>query len=1079
MADFRTHPDWKWSLEPKDDLVQDFLLPALTRARRYDRLAGFFSSSCLLVSAKGIEHLMNHVPRTEWPAYRLIVCERLTEDDVAAVQSGLKVRELREVLSDQMLRALDSPPDAAARDRLSLLAALVAVGFAEIRVAVPKGPDGRPRPGAIEHAKIALVYDDSGNVLVGFGSANETWQGWAHNNEQMDVYASWDADLWARYGENKVQRFERLWEDRDDQTLVVDLPSAVRQKLVALVPEQLPPELQKVFLENEPKPFTEAQERAFLQFIKDAPFIEGGQNVGMTTAAVDPWPHQTGIVEAALHDGFPRLLLCDEVGLGKTAEAAFVIRQLVMAGRAKRVLILTPKSILKQWQDELREKFNLHVPRYTGSELVYPMCGESVPVDGETVFGGATRMILASSELMRRETRRSEILNAPDWDIVVVDEAQHARRKGFGREDEPPNNLLELVQSLSPRTQGLLLLTATPMQIDPRELWDLLRLLGMSGKFQDSYFHFRSYYRGLAHIDEPEADLALLCDTASTSRAWDAESIADIDARAPILAARLLASLTSTAARNSLRHLPPDQRPMMRQFFLSYAPTRRLVLRTTRDMLRRYRKEGRIQSEVPSRDVQRVVVEMTREESAVYTSVEDYLGKYYVNAVSENQQGLGFVLTSYRKRLTSSMYAAYNSLLRLLSGMRTGRVKIRELLDEDEDFYDAAEAGYEDEDVIDRDVVEATQAVEEIERILHSIERLGTADTKYHTLVEVLSDLGKEHSRAIIFTQYKDTMDYLRDRLVGDITSRVACYSGRGAEVYDTASARFVEVSRDELKKRFRQESGIRYLVCTDAAAEGLNMQVCGALINYDMPWNPMRVEQRIGRVDRIGQTYSTVRIRNLFYRGTVEDDVYKVLDERINLFQQFVGLLQPILTTVQEAIQRIAMTPRADQPTVRRTQISRVVSEINRLQETAPEQPIGDDFVRPTVPNWGRLSSPVSLESLAQVVLRSPTFLRRYFLRAVDDGVYEVRWKGGVHRVTFDQGVMERKAGECRLFSFGDPMFQGLLEATTCTMEDLAALGLRRAGYPGVSPVQWFLAVDGYEQITSLEQLINLPSVR
>ena len=137
------------------------------------------------------------------------------------------------------------------------------------------------------------------------------------------------------------------------------------------------------------------------------------------------------------------------------------------------------------------------------------------------------------------------------------------------------------------------------------------------------------------------------------------------------------------------------------------------------------------------------------------------------------------------------------------------------------------------------------------------------------------------------------------DRHAGAL--RLMCFSGRGGEVRSAGGA-WSTIGRDEVKRRFR-EGEADLLLCTDAAAEGLNFQFCGALINYDMPWNPMRVEQRIGRIDRLGQAHPAIRIVNLHYAGTVETDVYRALRTRINLFESVVGPLQPILARLPSTI--------------------------------------------------------------------------------------------------------------------------------------------------------------------------------
>ena len=130
------------------------------------------------------------------------------------------------------------------------------------------------------------------------------------------------------------------------------------------------------------------------------------------------------------------------------------------------------------------------------------------------------------------------------------------------------------------------------------------------------------------------------------------------------------------------------------------------------------------------------------------------------------------------------------------------------------------------------------------------------------------------YDRAMVFTQYTDTMDFLRDQLSRNSAVRLMCYSGRGGEIR-SADGTWRVISRDDAKRRFR-EGQADVLLCTDAAAEGLNFQFCGAVVNYDMPWNPMRVEQRIGRIDRLGQEHPIIRIVNLHYDDTVETDVYR-----------------------------------------------------------------------------------------------------------------------------------------------------------------------------------------------------------
>ena len=184
----------------------------------------------------------------------------------------------------------------------------------------------------------------------------------------------------------------------------------------------------------------------------------------------------------------------------------------------------------------------------------------------------------------------------------------------------------------------------------------------------------------------------------------------------------------------------------------------------------------------------------------------------------------------------------------------------------------------------------------------------------------------------MVFTQFTDTMDYLRD-LVADQGKSVMCFSGRGGQVRNTDGT-WRTITRDEVKRRFR-DGQAEILVCTDAAAEGLNFQFCGALINYDMPWNPMRVEQRIGRIDRLGQRFSDIRIINLHYEDTVEADVYRALRDRISVFEKVVGGLQPILAQLPKLIETSVLIKSASPSAKRDEAVEALEGALAAGQET------------------------------------------------------------------------------------------------------------------------------------------------
>jgi SNF2 family DNA or RNA helicase len=192
-------------------------------------------------------------------------------------------------------------------------------------------------------------------------------------------------------------------------------------------------------------------------------------------------------------------LIADEVGLGKTIETGLILRYLIVSQKVKRVLILAPASVQPQWQEELREKFNLHFGSYNQGK--FKDCYGEITSPALNPWN-TQDLVLASSHLVRRTERIEELLAAEPWDLVILDEAHHARRKSPQQRKDTPNRLLQLMQQLKEKTQSLILLSATPMQIDPIKVFDLLHLVGLEGYWSYGE-NFCNYFSSLS--DEPDS----------------------------------------------------------------------------------------------------------------------------------------------------------------------------------------------------------------------------------------------------------------------------------------------------------------------------------------------------------------------------------------------------------------------------------------------------------------------------------------------------------------------------------------------------------------------------------------------
>jgi SNF2 family DNA or RNA helicase len=639
--------------------------------------------------------------------------------------------------------------------------------------------------------------------------------------------------------------------------------------------------------------------------------------VAVVTSTVKPWPHQLRAYKRMIDTWPLRLLIADEVGLGKTIEAGLIIRHTWIAELSKRVLIMAPKGLLKQWQSELFEKFNLLVPIYTGQSLSWPEHHHrTIPLDQPVSRGEWTKqpIVLVSSHLMRRRERQQELIDAEDWDLLVLDEAHHARRGSPGTAQESgPNRLLRLMQSIKHKAKSLLLMTATPMQVHPVEMWDLLNLLGMPDEWTAGAF---SNYFDTLGGNPGDDDLHRACrmfqatermfgPTPETmvKRVSEGMKLTKIDTN------KVLSACRESNTTIPIKRLSTKQRRAMVELLKACSPIYHRMSRHTRNLLRQYFKKGLLDSPIAERKVLDKAVVLSPAERQMYDAVEDYISTTYQAASPDKKTAVGFVMTIYRRRLASSFYALRKTLesrLARIKGFLPAQVdplRIEEDLPQDEQVAEAV--GAEEADEYETKSL-GDEEEDSIQTLLKGIAKLGT-DTKAREVTEQLKRaLADGYDSAIIFTQYTDTMDFLRNYLIEQLDVPVGCYSGRGGEIRDSAG-RWISRSKEQIK-RMLKDKAVQVLVCTDAAGEGLNLQSCGVVVNYDLPWNPMKVEQRIGRIDRIGQKFPEIRVINLAYAETVEADVYFALSQRIGLFKGVIGKLQPILAQLPREFEAAAL---------------------------------------------------------------------------------------------------------------------------------------------------------------------------
>lgn len=879
----RERPWRRFLKAPDPELLTELYEPALREAVRYDRCCAYFSSSVLAAAARGfaplVERLLALPGAPAVPPVRLLVNEELSRQDVDAMLLARGADALAERLAQRLLE----PLDALERERLALLGLLVKRRLLDIKVGVMREKQG------ILHAKFGIITDAAGDALVFSGSGNESAAGLRANYEKLEVSGSWsDPERHQHY----VEEFETLWAGDDSAVAVLTLPDAVRQRIIRYADDMPAPRGQPD--EHRRRRCREAWMR--WRFVLEAPwFPDGGASCDAMALDIGLWPHQIRVVEECAAAWPAGRLLCDEVGMGKTIEAIMILRRLLAGRGVRRALLLVPAGILTQWQGELREKGGLLVPRLEGqSTLVWPT-GET---DQRRDLAAALEepLLLMSRETARLEQNAAVLMHARRWDLVLLDEA-HAARRASQEETEfnSATLLLDLLRQFQLRGQArsLLLLSATPMQTHPWEPWDLLGVLGEGPPWLSDFNVVREFYATVSAATEGPV---------ARERGQAAAEIVRADPLFPPLPIGL------DEVPGRLLAAPARERADLARALRRGAPLGRRMHRNTRHTLRRYHERGLVKRPPATRTIQDVRFHFAmHEEREVYEGVQGYVERRFAE-LEQERPGKGFVMTVYRRRAASSPQALERSLVRRQQGLeRVARGAVAdgpaELEEADQQDLDELLDGTRTPRLpssLPDDPVTARAELREVQRLLEKLRGLAGRDSKLERFAEALREATSDGRPCLVFSEFTDTVEYLRDALVPRYGDALACYTGKGGLVRDAGTWR--SVSKDEITARLAS-NGIRLLLCSDAASEGLNLQTASALINYDLPWNPARVEQRIGRIDRIGQQSADLRIVNLILADSVDDRVYQVLEQRCDLFETFVGAMQPVLSVARQML--------------------------------------------------------------------------------------------------------------------------------------------------------------------------------
>ncbi len=548
--------------------------------------------------------------------------------------------------------------------------------------------------------------------------------------------------------------------------------------------------------------------------------------IAVHTSLIEPLPHQiTAVYETMLGKQPLRYLLADDPGSGKTIMTGLLIKELMIRGDLRRCLIVSPGNLMEQWQDELSRRFHITFDILTNDRLEASASGNAFT---------DMPLCIARLDKLSRDEHTQDKLGQTEWDLIVVDEAHKMSATFFGGEVRYTKRY-QLGEMLGKITRHLLLLTATPHNGKEEDFQLFLRLLDadrFEGRFRD----------GVHKVD-----------------------VSDL-----------------------MRHLVKEQ-----LYTFEATPL------------------------FPERLAYTVNYHLSGLEETLYEEVTDYVRQEFNRADALENNGskgtVGFALTTLQRRLASSPEAIYQSLKRRRERLERKLHEARQtrydvdaplelsqdlplFTDEDlDDLEDAPDAELEEteERVVDQASAARTIAELEVEiamlvrleELAHQVRRSGT-DRKWEGLASLLQnnaemfDAEGHRRKLVIFTEHRDTLNYLAERIrtmLGRSEAVVTIHGGMGRE------------ERARAQESFTQDKQTQVLVATDAAGEGINLQRAHLMVNYDLPWNPNRLEQRFGRIHRIGQT-EVCHLWNLVASQTREGEVFHTLLKKLEEEREALG---------------------------------------------------------------------------------------------------------------------------------------------------------------------------------------------
>lgn len=573
-------------------------------------------------------------------------------------------------------------------------------------------------------------------------------------------------------------------------------------------------------------------------------------------------PFQFRPLSKILKSDFPRLLIADEVGVGKTIETGLIIKEFEKRENADSIIIICPKDLTFKWKREMKNKFDEHFEILTSERLSY--CLKEFAIDGEWPIN--CRKCIANLEMIRNEKTIEMLESLEDslhFDMLILDEAHHVIN--------PSSNSHRVLEYFCNNSDIAVFLSATPLQLGSQDLFSLLNLL-----VPEEYMDFDMFEDMAAPNHFINETIRLIRN--HNDKNWQRKSVETLS-QIYVNDWAISRFKENSQLKYWLNRLGETKNPLTIEERISCLHDLE-QLHTFSNIINRTKRKDI--GEFTIREPITVMNTYNEVEREFYQNVREFKNK--VLTLRYDSRTANFIMSAIERQITSCIPA----FVKFLEGfINTGLNSLNELIDSIE---------YENDIKL-----EINDLRMDAENLLYYSKKLPEKDSKTEKLLRIINETIEktDNKKLLVFSYFKNTLSYLKEQIAKE-GIRVEVITG------DTT-----DEEREEFRNRFRTDydspETIDVLLCSEVGCEGLDYEFCNRMVNYDIPWNPMKIEQRIGRIDRFGQKSPKVQIFNFITKDTVEEKIFFRCYERLGVFSSTVGDLEGVLgTLVKELNQKV-----------------------------------------------------------------------------------------------------------------------------------------------------------------------------